>query len=356
MRINFPLTLLSISFSLSLLPAFGAPADQTLPKPSLNAIQQTLNTVYAETKDLSGGKNADYIPELAKVNPHYFGIAVVTVDGKIYSVGDANVPFAIESISKPFVYALALKDNGEKFMTEKVGLNATGQKFNSVMAIEQMPGHIENPLVNAGAIQVTSTIKGKDADEKWNRVLSYIQSLSDGKPYLGMSVYQSESETNQHNQAIAKLLESYGLMFSDSADAVDRYTKVCSIMVTAEQLALMGATFANGGLNPISHQQIIDPEFVRDALSAMTVAGLYENSGAWWFKVGIPAKSGVGGGIIAILPHKMAIVAFAPPLDDSGNSIKAQVAIEKLSKIWNLHLLAKSLPLISPLVSPKKEG
>lgn len=302
-------------------------------------IQSTLQTVYQEYKGLQGGKNADYIPELAKVNPDYLGIAVITIDGKVYSAGDADVPFAIESVSKPFVYALALEDNGEKKMVEKVGLNATGKAFNSIMAIEEMPNHIENPLVNAGAIEVTSLIKGKNSEDKWNRVLSFIQSLSDGKPYLGQPVYQSESATNQHNRAIGELLDSYGLMFSEPMDAVDRYTKACSIMVTAKQLALMGATLANGGVNPISHQRIISARYVKDTLSEMTVSGLYENSGAWWFKVGLPSKSGVGGGIMSVVPNKMAIVVFSPPLDSAGNSVRAQAVIEKLADTWHLHLL-----------------
>jgi glutaminase len=304
-------------------------------------LQTSLNEVYNEVKATHEGKNADYIPELAKVNPNAFGIVIITVDGKIYSVGDVDMPFAIESIAKPFVYALALKDNGEEFLTKNIGLNATGQKFNSIMAIEQMPGHLENPLVNAGAIQVASMIKGKNNDEKWDRILIFLQSLSDGKPYLGQSVYESESETNQHNQAIAKLLQSYGLMFDDPMAALDRYTRECSIMVTAKQLALMGASFANKGTNPITNEKVIDPLFVRHALSMMTVAGLYEDSGEWWFKVGIPGKSGVGGGILAIIPGKMAIAAFAPPLDGAGNSVKGQQAIEKLSEKLNLHLLAK---------------
>ncbi len=322
--------------------ATTASTDSTQSIVKIQNIQQTLESIYEKTKTISGGKNADYIPELGKVNPDYFGIVVITVDGKIYAVGDAQVPFAIESIVKPFAYSLALEDNGQEFMESKIGLNATGQKFNSVMALEQMPNHLQNPLVNAGAIQVASVIKGKDNAEKWNRLLSYIQSLSDGKPYLGTAVYESETATNQHNQGIAKLLESYGLITTDAMQAVDLYTKACSIMVTAEQLALMGATFANGGVNPLSHEAVIDPKFVKDALSMMTVAGLYENSGTWWVKVGIPAKSGVGGGILAIIPHKMAIVAFSPPLDDAGNSVKAQAAIEALSKAWNLHVLAKN--------------
>jgi glutaminase len=304
-----------------------------------NDIKQTLTQVYQKYKDTKGGKNAEYIPELAKVNPALFGIAIVTANGDITSIGDADVPFAIESISKPLVYALALQDNGEKIIKDKVGLNATGYPFNSVIAIEERPNHLQNPLVNAGAIQVTSFIKGKNSSEKWQRVIDFIKTLSDGKPYLGAAVYQSEMATNQHNRAIAELLNSYGMMASDPLDAVDRYTKACSIMVTARQLALMGATLANKGINPLTHQQVIPPQYVQDVLSEMVINGLYENSGDWFFTVGIPAKSGVGGGILAVVPNKMAIVVFSPPLDDAGNSVRAQQVIKDLSQRWNLHLL-----------------
>ncbi len=306
----------------------------------LSSPDQTLKDVYEKYKSLKSGKNADYIPELAKVNPDYFGIAIVTVDGKVFSIGDINVPFAIESISKPFAYALALQDNGEQFITDKIGLNATGHRFNSVLSIEEKPDHLQNPLVNAGAIQVTSTIKGSGSAAKWERVLHLMQDLSDGKPYLGKAVYQSEMATNQHNRAIAELLESYGMMYGDPMDAVDRYTKACSVMVTAKQLALMGATLANGGINPQTHQRVIPARFVQDTLSEMVVNGLYENSGEWWWKVGIPAKSGVGGGILAVVPNKMAIVVFSPPLDEAGNSVRAQAVISELSARWKLHLLS----------------
>jgi len=307
---------------------------------TITTADQILKELYQKYITLKTGKNADYIPELAKVNPNYFGIAIVTVDGKIYSIGDVNVPFAIESISKPFVYALALQDNGEQFITDKIGLNATGHRFNSVPAIEEKPDHLQNPLVNAGAIQITSTIKGKTSADKWQRVLNLMQQLSDGKPFLGDAVYQSEMTTNQHNRAIAELLESYKMMHGNPLDAVDRYTKACSVMVTAKQLALMGATFANGGINPLTHQSIISRGYVRDALSIMVVNGLYENSGAWWWKVGLPAKSGVGGGIVAIIPAKMAIVVFSPPLDEAGNSVRGQAVIEEISHQWKLHLLS----------------
>ena len=307
-------------------------------------IQAAVESAYDSIKDTQGGKNADYIPELAKVNPHYFALTVMTVDGTIYSKGDDTVLFPLESVAKSFIYALALEDNGVDFISKNIGLNATGQKFNSVMAIEQMPNHLENPMVNAGAIQITSTIKGKDSEDKWQRMLKFIQDLSDGKPHLGMKVYQSETDTNQHNQAIAKLMESYGMLFDDPVASLDRYTKECSILVTSKQLALMGATLANKGGNPLTHQRVIDPLYVQDTLSMMTVAGLYENSGSWWFKVGLPGKSGVGGAIVAIVPEKMAIVAFSPPLDDAGNSVKGQAAIEILSTQLQLHILAENIP------------
>lgn len=295
--------------------------------------------VYEKYKNLSNGNVADYIPELAKVNPNLFAIAIVTVQGKVTEIGDVNVPFPMESISKPFVYALALQDNGEKFMDEKVGLNATGHAFNSTEAITEKANHLQNPLVNAGAIQVTSFIKGKDSADKWQRVLSFVHKLSNKNPYLGVAVYKSEMATNQHNQQITKLLTSYGMMGSDPMDALDRYTKACSIMVTAQELALMGATLANNGINPITHERVVKPKFVRDVLSEMAVNGLYENSGTWWTQVGIPAKSGVSGGIIAVIPGRMAIVVFSPPLDAAGNSVKAQAVIKDLSERWRLHLL-----------------
>ena len=307
---------------------------------SSDEIKQALTDMYQKYKDTTGGKNADYIPELAIVNPAFFGIAIATVNGDIYSIGDANVPFAIESISKPFVYALALQDVGEKMVTNKIGLNATGRHFNSLIAIKESPHHLQNPLVNAGAIQVTSLIRGKNSHEKWERVLNFIRRMSDGKPYLSKIVYQSEMATNQHNRSIAELLNDYKMMDGDPFDALDRYTKACSIMVTARQLAIMGATLANNGTNPLTHQPLLSSLVVRDVLSEMVINGLYEESGSWFWRVGIPAKSGVGGGILAVVPHKMAIVVYSPPLDDAGNSVRAQKVVNDLSNRWNLHLLS----------------
>ena len=302
-------------------------------------IAADLKSIYDETRTLNGGKNADYIPELATVNSNYFGIAVVTTDGKFYTIGDADVPFAIESISKPFVYALALQDEGEESVTKKVGLNATGHRFNSVLAIEEKEDHLQNPLVNAGAIQITSLIHGNSSAEIWQRVFNFMQRLSDGKLSVGNRVYHSESATNLHNRAIAELLASYDLMYGDSTDAVDRYTKACSVLVSAKQLALMGATLANRGVHPLTKNALLAPAIVQDTLSQMVTNGLYEHSGAWWWYVGLPSKSGVGGGILAIVPGKMAIVVFSPKLDETGNSVRGQAVIKALSKRWNLHLL-----------------
>jgi glutaminase len=322
-------------FAIIIAMSAAAHAAYTLPADAGKTIKNQLQKYRNDTE----GKNADYIPELAKVNSDLFAIVIYTVDGKKITAGDVKVPFAIESISKPFVYALALADDGEADVTRKVGLNATGRKFNSITALEDSPGHLENPLVNAGAIQITSLIKGKDSAAKWQRVFDMFQKLSDGKVYLGDAVFQSEMATNGTNRKIAALLSQYHMMYGDGDDAVERYTKACSIMVTAEQLALMGATLANGGVNPLTHQRVFSNKNVRDVLSEMSINGLYENSGAWWFNVGLPAKSGVGGGIVAVVPGKMAIVVFSPRLDDAGNSVRAQKVIQELSEKWKLHLL-----------------
>lgn len=319
--------------------AVEASKECIIPENKFAKINELLQSLYNKYKNNKEGKVADYIPELAKVNPDYFGIAIVTVDGKVYSYGDTDISFSIQSISKPFIYALALEDNGEKVIAEKVGVNATGKPFNSVIAIEEMPKHLQNPLVNAGAIQITSAIKGKDSNDKWQRVLAFMQRLSDGHLALGNSVYQSEMATNQRNRAIAELLNAYHLMYSDAGDAVLRYTKACSLMVNVKQLAVMAATLANGGVNPETHLEVIPALYVQDVLSQMVTNGLYETSGQWWQTVGLPAKSGVGGGFIAIIPHQFAIAVFSPRLDNSGNSVRAQAVIKELSQQWHLHLL-----------------
>ena len=318
-----------------LLQSWLACCDPLLPQD----VKPTLTEVYTKYKSLNSGKNAAYIPELAKVNPDYFAISIATTDGKIYSVGDANIPFSIQSISKVFAYALALEDNDEKTIFAEIGLDATGEKFNSIAPLEKISGSSLNPYVNAGAIQTTSYIKGKNSQEKWARFFALLQAFSDNHLVLSQRIYQSETKTNVRNHAIAHLLKSHGKLSGDPTDVLDRYTKACAVMATSKQLAIMGATLANNGMNPFTQTQIISPAVTRHVLSQMLVNGLYEKSGTWFVTIGIPAKSGVGGGILAIIPNKMAIAVYSPPLDATGNSVRGQKVLEELSTRWGLHLL-----------------
>lgn len=302
------------------------------------ADEGTLKIVYEKYKTLNQGHVASYIPELAKVNPNYFAISIVTVDGQTLSVGDADTFFSLQSISKIFSYALALKDNGEKTVFERIGMDATGEQFNSLKSIEQEQSH--NPFVNAGAIQTSSLIKYKNAETPWKRLLTFMSQFSNQPLVLNEKIYHSESESNARNQAISQLLKSKGMLKNEPEKALDLYTKTCSLMVNTKILALMGATFANGGVNPITKQRVLSTNYVRDVLSQMTINGIYEKSGTWFVTIGIPAKSGVSGGILAIVPNKMAIAVFSPPLDETGTSVKGQAVLKELSRIWNLHLLS----------------
>lgn len=301
--------------------------------------QQYLQSLYTKYYPLKEGLQAQYIPALANVNPNLFAIVVIKINGDTLAIGDVTTPFSIQSVSKVFVYALALMDNGEAKLFKEVGLNATGAKFNSIRAVEEMPNHVENPYVNAGAIQTTSLIKGDTSQEKFYRVLNFFTQLSHGKPYLSQSIYESESASNRRNRVLVALLNSYGMIRGDANDALDRYTKACSIMVTTKELAMMGAVLANRGVDPITHQRVIPETYTRDVLAEMVVNGLYEDSGTWFVKIGIPAKSGVSGAILAIVPERMAIVVYSPRLDAAGNSVKAMQVIKALSEHWQLHLL-----------------
>lgn len=309
--------------SLALVPA------QALSK---SEIIKTLNEAHAQYKTLQEGKNADYIPALAQVNPDLFGIGLVTVDGKVATVGDVDQLFSIQSISKVFTMAEVMQESGEDVVLNGVGVDATGQVFNSIVAVEQFKGHEMNALVNPGAIATTSMVKGKNADEVWAKILA-MHSDCAGRPLeVNAEVYKSESDTNQRNQAIGMLMYAYGLIKENPAQATDLYTRQCSINVNAKDLAMMAATLANGGKNPVTKKQVIDQKHVAKILAVMATAGLYDDSGKWLFMTGLPAKSGVGGGIIAVSPGKFGIAAFSPPLDAAGNSVRAQKAITMISE------------------------
>jgi glutaminase len=295
--------------------------------PSEQAYNAILKEAYESFKDDTSGKNADYIPALAQVDSKLYGIAIVTTDGRVYKIGDVDHAFSIQSISKVFTLALAMQELGAEEVFQKIGSEPTGRAFNSIPAVVDMPTHAGNPYVNAGAIATASLISGTTADEKWNKLLGFFSKAAGTKLSLLEDVYKSEAATNTGNKAISMLLAKYDRIYSDPFESVDVYTKACSVGVTANQLAAMGATLANNGKNPLTGEQVISRENVPHILSAMMMAGLYDGSGGWAWHVGIPAKSGVGGGIVAVVPGKGAMAVFAPPLDDAGNSVKAQKAI-----------------------------
>jgi glutaminase len=299
--------------------------------PASSPYQDALNAAYAKYKDLQEGKNADYIPALAKVDSKIYGIALVTVDGEVYTKGDITSEVSIQSISKVFTMAMVLEQQDASAILSNIGVNATGQQFNSIVAIEKKKGLEQNPLVNPGAITATSMVRGDSREQIWSAILSYYSDFAGRQLSVNQEVYKSESDTNQRNQAIAKLMYAYERIKSDPDQATSIYTEQCSVNVNTKDLAEMAATLANGGVNPVTHKKVLEAKYVPEVLAVMATAGLYDNSGDWLFKTGLPAKSGVGGGIVAVSPGKFGIAVVSPPLDSAGNSVKAQRTIEAIS-------------------------
>ena len=306
--------------------------------PRREVVAAVVQEAYDKFRNDNNGKNADYIPYLAKVDSKLFGIAIVTTDNQVITKGDVTYSFSIQSISKVYTQALAMEALGADAVFEKIGSEPTGRPFNSPVAVVDMKTHTGNPYVNAGAIATTSLISGKDANEKWNKILNFYSRAAGEKLSLIDEVYKSEAATNTGNKALSMLLAKYDRIYADPFESVDIYTKQCSVGVNATQLARMGATLANNGINPATGEQVIKAEDVPYILSSMTMAGLYDGSGGWAWRVGLPAKSGVGGGIVAIVPGKGAIAVFAPPLDEAGNSVKAQEVIDYVSQKLNYNL------------------
>ena len=299
--------------------------------------QQAIDAAFNKYKTLKEGKNADYIPALAKVDPNLFGIALVTTDGKVYSAGDLKTEVSIQSISKVFTMAQVIQEQGLESIEKRIGVDATGARFNSIIAVEAVKvvggtGAPEmNPLVNPGAISATSMVTGANADAVWSKIIGFHNDAAGRQLRVLQDVYKSESDTNQRNQAIGALMLAYGYIKSNWQQAVDLYTRQCSIGVNAKDLATMAATLAAGGKNPVTGKQVMDPAKVPGVLAVMATAGLYDDSGKWLYHTGLPAKSGVGGGIIAVSPGKFGIAVISPPLDDAGNSVRAQRAIADVS-------------------------
>ena len=308
------------------LPSLAQKASPVAPNKA--QVEAVVREAYEKFRSDTSGKNADYIPFLAQVDSKMFGVAVVSTDNQVFSIGEINYAFSIQSISKVYTLALAMDELGADRVFDRIGSEPTGRAFNSVNAVVDMPTHTANPLVNAGAIATTSLIGGKDANEKWNKILAFYGRAAGEKLTLIDEVYKSEAATNAGNKALSMLLAKYERIYADPFESVDIYTKQCSVGVNVIQLARMGATLANNGKNPATGEQVIKSENVPYILSTMTMAGLYDGSGGWAWKVGLPAKSGVGGGIVAIVPGKGAIAVFSPRLDEAGNSVKAQRVIE----------------------------
>jgi len=334
---SFPLSLRAAALTGAVALAVGGAAIVNAQSPAGPEIQKAVDAAFAKYQNLAEGKNADYIPALAKVDPKLYGIAVVTADGKVYTAGNVATEVSIQSISKVFTAAQVIQEQGLDSIAKRIGVDATGARFNSIIAIEgvkvvQGTGAPEmNPLVNPGAISATSMVTGNSADAVWAKIIGIHNDFAGRQLTVLQDVYKSESDSNQRNQAIGALMLAYGYIKSNWQQAVDLYTRQCSIGVNAKDLGMMAATLAFGGKNPVTGKQVMDPAKVPGVLAIMATAGLYDDSGKWLYATGLPAKSGVGGGIIAVSPGKFGIAVVSPPLDDAGNSVRAQKAITDIS-------------------------
>jgi glutaminase len=301
-------------------------------EPSAKELQRVVNEAHARYRNLQDGKNADYIPILTKTPSELFGVVIATRDGKIYSAGDVAYKFSIQSVSKPFTAALVMTQQGPKVLDEKIGVEPTGLPFNSRLAIELYPDKRSvNPLVNAGAIAAVSLVQASSEADRWNKVLQNISDFA-GTPLTVLEdVYESEYTTAFGNRAIANLLFNYERLYSDPEEAMRVYTRQCSIGVSAKDLAIMGATLANGGVNPLTKKRVMPAEHVPELLAVMATAGFYDESGEWMYTAGLPAKTGVGGGIVAVVPSRFAIAAFSPRLNEAGNSVRSLTAIRDIA-------------------------
>lgn len=308
--------------------------------PSAHHVQDVVTEAYERYRGDCSGAVADYIPILSQASPDLFGIYVVGSRGRSFGVGDVEVPFSIQSVSKPFVFALACHQLGYDAARHRLGVNGTGFPFDSLMAVELNPARTMNPLVNAGAIAATSLIEGDTAEAKWDAVRAGLSAFAGRDLTMSAEVYESESATNMRNRGIAELLASYDRLYFDPVEATDIYTRQCSLEVTTRDLAVMAATLSNGGVNPTTGVRVIAPGVCRRVLAVMAIAGLYELSGDWLYQIGMPGKSGVSGGIVTVSPGKGGLATYSPPLDPAGNSVRGQLATKYLAERLGLNLFA----------------
>jgi glutaminase len=311
--------------------------------PAPERVQALVDAAHEQFKSNDAGHNADYYPALAAVPRDLFGVCLAGIDGAVYVAGDSEYPFTIMSVAKPFVFALVCQTLGADQARAKLGVNSTGLPFNSVMALELHENGLTNPMVNSGALATTSLVPGTTVEEKWQFIHDGLSRFAGRTLALNEEVYASASATNHRNHAIARLLQSYSRLYFDPVATTDLYTRQSSLNVTTRDLAVMGATLADGGVNPLTRQRVIDAELCRRVLAVMATAGLYETSGDWLYDIGLPGKSGVGGAIVTVAPGKGGMGTFAPPLDAAGNSVKGQLTARFLSARLGLNLFA-SLP------------
>ena len=302
-----------------------------------NSLQNYLEGLHRDCAGIDTGAVASYIPELLKVDPTSFGIALITVEGHVYQVGDSRQPFTIQSISKAITYGLALEDQGTEAVLSKVDVEPSGEAFNSI-SLEPETGRPKNPMINAGAIATVGLIEGDTPETKLSRMLNCYEKYLGHPVIIDEDVYRSEKSTGHRNRAIAYLLRNSNIIEKDTDDVLDVYFKQCSLLVTCEDLALIGATLANNGFNPLTGIRALQDRYVPAVLSVMSSCGMYDYSGAWIYEVGMPAKSGVGGGILAVLPGQFGLSVFSPRLDERGNSVRGIAVCKKLSADFGLHM------------------
>ena len=308
--------------------------------PSEDRVRALVAEAHERFRSDTEGENSQVYPALARVPSGLFGVCVAGTGGNVYPAGDADHEFTIMSVSKPFVFALVCQALGVEEVRQKVGVNATGRAFNSLEAIELGPGGRTNPMVNPGAIATTSLVPGETFEQKWKFVREGLSRFAGRTLDVNDEVYACALETNERNRSIARTLQAHGRIYLDPAQAVDLYTKQCSLSVSAKDLAAMGATLADGGVNPVTRERVVDASICHYALAVMATAGMYETSGDWLFDVGLPGKSGISGGIVTVSPGKGALGTFAPPIDKSGNSVKGQFAARFLSHNLGMDLFA----------------
>lgn len=303
-------------------------------------ICEALERAFNLARNINEGHLADYIPELAKVNPSIFSASVITTNGECFSVGDQTQLFSLQSTSKPIVYSLALKQHGAEYVHSKVGVEPTGEAFNSIIELEKHSHRPFNPMINSGAIATTSLIRGENGVSKLQAIVNYISELAGRTLTIDSAIFKSERETAHRNRAIAHLMKHFNVMTSEIDETLDNYFNQCSILVTTQELATIAATMATQGRQPMTNKPLITPDHVTKTLSLMFTCGMYDTAGEWAFKVGLPAKSGVSGAIFVVVPGKFGLAVYSPKVDDHGHSVRGRLLVERLVQELDLNIFS----------------